>query len=191
MGHWSDINNTDIHELGTLDSLVKSVSGNVFIDVGCFIGGFTAVMAREAKKRGGQVYSIDLFKDSHEPLDWWKEHATFDIKNLFIHNMEQIGVIDTIKVISGVSWETAGQFKNNSVDFVFIDADHHYESVKKDILAWYPKVKEGGIISGHDFNINAPLVAERDVQKAVEEIFTDFKVENRIWWLRKPEGNDG
>ena len=40
---------------------------------------------------------------------------------------------------------------DESLDFVYIDADHHYESVTEDINAWFPKVRNGGIISGHDY----------------------------------------
>ena len=54
-------------------------------------------------------------------------------------------------MIKSCSWEAATLFEDNSVDFVFIDADHQYESVKKDITAWYPKIKIGGIMSGHDY----------------------------------------
>jgi len=37
------------------------------------------------------------------------------------------------------------------LDFVYIDADHSYKSVKEDINAWAPKVREGGIVAGHDY----------------------------------------
>lgn len=45
------------------------------------------------------------------------------------------------------------QFQNNFFDFVYIDADHSYEAVIKDLNAWYPKVKSGGILFGHDYSI--------------------------------------
>jgi hypothetical protein len=49
------------------------------------------------------------------------------------------------------SEEAAPDFLDGSLDFVYIDAQHHYEAVCDDIARWYPKVKVGGIIGGHDF----------------------------------------
>lgn len=43
-------------------------------------------------------------------------------------------------------------FENESIDCVWVDALHDYDSVLKDLNAWYPKVKKGGILGGHDFN---------------------------------------
>lgn len=45
----------------------------------------------------------------------------------------------------------ANDFENQSLDFVYIDANHKYSFVKADIEAWFPKVRTGGIISGHDY----------------------------------------
>ena len=42
-------------------------------------------------------------------------------------------------------------FKDESLDFVYIDANHGYESTKEDIREWSKKVKKGGIVSGHDY----------------------------------------
>ena len=67
----------------------------------------------------------------------------------------------------GCSREIAKEFDDNSLDFVFIDADHSYEGCKGDILAWMPKVKPGGWVMGHDY----PM---RDgVRRAVDELFDD------------------
>lgn len=61
------------------------------------------------------------------------------------------------------------RFKDNSLDFVFIDAAHDYESVKADILAWLPKVKNNGILAGHDYYPEHPEYC--GVYQAVHEIF--------------------
>ncbi len=82
------------------------------------------------------------------------------------------------------SEEAVKQIFDESLDFVYIDGDHQYEYVKKDIEAWTKKVKKGGVVSGHDFTIG-------DITKAVEEyveknnyvLSTDTdKVE---WWFIK------
>ena len=69
------------------------------------------------------------------------------------------------------------------MDFVFIDASHDYESVKADIKAWYPKIKKGGIISGHDYpGFNGAV-------KAVDEFVNEqkhnlnFDAEEACWWF--------
>lgn len=55
---------------------------------------------------------------------------------------------------------------NGSLDFVFIDANHTYEEVKKDLAAWWPKVRTNGLFCGHDFNMDG-------VNKAVREFASE------------------
>lgn len=54
-------------------------------------------------------------------------------------------------LIRAFSMEAVKGFADESLDFVFIDADHHYENVKDDITEWSKKVRKGGIVSGHDY----------------------------------------
>jgi hypothetical protein len=49
------------------------------------------------------------------------------------------------------SLEAAQNFADESIDFCYIDGDHSLEGIYTDIKAWLPKVKVGGIISGHDY----------------------------------------
>jgi len=51
----------------------------------------------------------------------------------------------------GKSWKVAGKLGEGSFDFLYIDASHQYKSVKKDLKAYFPKIKPGGILAGHDF----------------------------------------
>lgn len=59
---------------------------------------------------------------------------------------------DRCKLVKAYSPEVADLYEDNSLDFVYIDGLHDYESVKKDMNAWYKKVKPKKILSGHDFN---------------------------------------
>jgi hypothetical protein len=62
---------------------------------------------------------------------------------------------------------------------------HHikYEDVKKDILAWYPKIKKGGFITGHDYT------TFDGVKKAVDELIINqglhYVLEKSYWIHRK------
>ena len=81
-----------------------------------------------------------------------------------------------------------------SLDFIFIDADHDYKSVKEDIDAWTPKVKYNGIIAGHDYDPTGGF----DVWRVVDEYYGkgNFEVilddaggpNNHCWWLRRKGG---
>lgn len=68
---------------------------------------------------------------------------------------------DKILFVKKTSEQAVGEIPNN-LDFVYIDGDHSYEMVKQDIVNYYPKVRVGGVIGGHDF-------FKSDVKKAVIE----------------------
>ena len=48
--------------------------------------------------------------------------------------------------------EAAEYIDDDSLDFIFLDAYLTGEQAKNDLEVWYPKVKTGGIFSGHDWN---------------------------------------
>lgn len=96
------------------------------------------------------------------------------------------------RIIRKSSVEAAKEIANNSLDFVFIDADHSYEGCKADIIAWKDKVKEGGLISGHDYkNTSFPCFG---VEKAVDEFVAENNLslilgDNFTWFLHKTQEN--
>ncbi len=71
------------------------------------------------------------------------------------------------------SVQAAQQIEDGSLDLVFIDADHAYESVMADIIAWLHKVRPGGVICGHDYwqGHPHPLPAVDGVKEAVDKVF--------------------
>lgn len=79
-------------------------------------------------------------------------------------------------------------FKDESLDWVYIDGDHTQDAVYKDIVAWFPKIKKGGFLSGHDFMENGVrnsvfgfMVELRgEQQEAVR-----FQSGDNDWWFHK------
>ena len=53
--------------------------------------------------------------------------------------------------IRGLSWEVARRFADGALDWVYLDAMHTYNDTLRDLEAWYPKVRRGGLVSGDDF----------------------------------------
>lgn len=74
------------------------------------------------------------------------------------------------------------KFEDESLDFVYIDSNHHYNGIKEDIEGWTPKVRKRGIVSGHDYC----LVPQRGVgvKRAVDEYVSKYNYK-----LMLTEGN--
>ncbi|MEQ9484633.1 class I SAM-dependent methyltransferase [Coleofasciculus sp. F4-SAH-05] len=73
-----------------------------------------------------------------------------------------------IVVHRSTSLQTAEQFEDNYFDWVYIDGNHLYEFVKKDLETYYKKVKAGGYITGDDYGATQ-MWWEDGVKKAVDE----------------------
>ncbi len=93
------------------------------------------------------------------------------------------------RTIKGDSADTAKQFEDKSCEAIFLDADHIKPSVLRDIRAWISKVKDGGIILGHD--VGGEINPDHPgVRQALHEIFgNDFQVdlEEDVWFIEIDE----
>lgn len=143
-----------------------TVDNAIFIEIGAWKGKSSSFMAVEILNSGKKIefFVVDHFKGSIDEIETaHKEAQSRSIKDQFMDNIQfcRDGIT---KIFDMESTFAARFFIDEMFDFVFIDAGHDYESVKNDLESWYPKVKKGGIIAGHD--IHAPGVA-----KAVNEFF--------------------
>lgn len=93
---------------------------------------------------------------------------------------------DRRQIHFATSEEASGVIKDNELDFVFIDAEHVYHGIYADIRFWFPKVRLGGLMSGHDYSR-----FKWDVKRAVDEYVEEhgFKLTTtragRVWWFPK------
>ncbi len=122
-----------------------------FVEVGVWKGCSAAFMAVQIINSGKNI--------KFDCVDTWEgsaEHQTDPdvisgkLYECFIENMKPVeGHYTPVRM---ESTEAAKLYEDCSLDFVFIDASHDYQNVKNDIIAWYPKIKVGGKLAGHDYN---------------------------------------
>lgn len=180
-----------------LDRILRKVKGMMLGEVGCWTGKSTSIIAMHAKKTGAKVYAIDWFKGSIG-TETEKVAKTTDVYKAFMTNMSRLGLDPYIAVLKGNSVEVAEKIPNEFFNFLFIDGDHRYKSVKKDIEAYLPKMRADGIISGHDFeslDYNDEQTGTEFYQgkhhgliKAVREKFDGYiRRKGNIWYVNLAE----
>ena len=144
------------------------------VEVGSWKGKSAAYMAVEIHNSGKNI-SLDCVdtwlgsdETTHKNDIWVKNNQLYE---LFLDNTKSLRNI--IKPVRKTSIEASCMYENESIDAVFLDACHKYSCVKEDIFAWFPKIKIGGILAGHDYSAYWP-----EVVSAVHDIFKTENIEH-------------
>ena len=134
---------------------------------------------------GLKLYSIDAW----QTYENYRDHVTQErLDSFYLETRERLKPFNC-QLIKDFSVKAARRFADGSLDFVFIDAAHEYESVRDDIAAWAPKVRKDGIVSGHDYmNLGHTgmdgVITPYGVKKAVNEWVKKNKI-NHLFVLKK------
>lgn len=116
-------------------------------EIGVASGGHSAVISKHNPKC--EVFCIDSwvlydglrdFKDSYRMCEF----------EIMAHN--RLNPLKNATIIKGLSMDVVKQFDDESLDFVYIDANHEWPYVTQDIFYWEKKVRPGGILAGHDYD---------------------------------------
>ncbi len=127
--------------------LLKDYPRGKGAEIGTFQGAFSKHILEEWQ---GTLYMIDVWNPIDDYIDI-SNHANFENK-VYLDAMNSIkGMEDRGIMIRCTSEKAAEIFPDNSLDFVYIDANHSYDYVVQDLQLWYPKVKSGGLVMGHDY----------------------------------------
>jgi SAM-dependent methyltransferase len=130
--------------------MVSEIKNGKIVEVGVWKGLSLSSILDICKSNNNELYAIDAWLPvENDPA--LSESRTRDIFSIFKTNLKLLGHSDTVRVIRKRSLEAADDFSDNSLDLVFIDADHSYNAVIADIRKWWDKLKPGGILCGHDF----------------------------------------
>jgi hypothetical protein len=161
-------------------------------EIGVFTGAMSAALLKghselrlamiDSWESGGKAYQGDS-GDFHAGLDQAQQDAC-------LANARRATSFakDRRRIVRERSVRAAENKSLTNLDFAFIDADHSYEGCAADIAAWWPKIKPGGWLCGHDYA--NPAFPKFGVTRAVDEFVSQIGGslelgENLTWFLRK------
>ncbi|KKH47216.1 class I SAM-dependent methyltransferase [Methanosarcina sp. 1.H.A.2.2] len=158
----------------TFISLARSSEG-MFVEIGSYLGSSSCFIAEgiQQSEKKSHLFCIDTWQNdamSEGNKDTYKE---------FLNNTREYKNI--ISPLRGWSYDVAENF-DKKVDFIFIDGDHSYEGVKKDVDLWIPKLNPGALVVMHDIGW-----AEGVQRVVMEDIAPMAKCEGRLpnlYWAR-------
>lgn len=120
-----------------------------FVEVGSWKGRSTVTFCLGSMFNNVNIYSVDTFMGSVEHQEEIAKNGC--VRHIFENNLAKAGVSNKVTIQQGTSFQISQTHEDNSLNAIFIDAAHDYENVKLDINSWYPKLKSGGLMFGHDY----------------------------------------
>lgn len=164
-----------------LKKIIDDNKYQIGAEVGCANGNSTRHLLNCKSLR--VLICVDLWGKVPDDVDGGEQYYNWDFekkRRQFLSRTHSNK--HKIKEIKKLSWEAAEEITDNSLDFVFVDACHEYESVKRDIIAWAPKLKDNGLLCGHDIHFPG-------VKRAIDELipsWIDTGIDH-VWLLNKED----
>jgi hypothetical protein len=178
----------------SFDFALKSFKIETAVEVGVFDGENAESMMRQGI---GFLHLVDPYKahlnhgiDTDRPTYKVTQEQMDRAKQLMIKRLEPWR--ENYRLHECTSEEAAKEFDDNKIDYVYIDSIHSYEEEKKDISFWFPKVRPGGILGGHDYAMGSHKgdVGYLGLMRAVNEFAKAQALELHTaggdWWVMKP-----
>ncbi|MGO8704412.1 MAG: class I SAM-dependent methyltransferase [Candidatus Brocadiia bacterium] len=180
--------------------------GARFLEVGSWLGESAAILGKVAQSHDGHLFCVDWWKGS-PGTELFAAAQREDIFSRFWERIRELGLEDAVVPIRGRSDLAAAILKEGAFDLVFIDGDHRYGGVLRDIQAYSSLVRSGGILCGHDCEGRIgdfergflDQGKESDyfetvhcgVVLAVGESFENYSIHRSIWSVRRRSKEPG
>ena len=162
-----------------LAGLCQQMGAKTFVEVGCKEGRTTGFLLHNLPDL--RVISIDAWAPVPNSAEDYADWDYSDIVKKFWQNVGEHR--HRIRMYELLSLAAAKHLHGEQFDIVFIDAGHDYESCLADIQAWWPLVREGGYLCGHDYQHTFP-----GVMRAVAQSFPLLRVAvcpDSVWIVQK------
>jgi predicted O-methyltransferase YrrM len=157
-------------EPATLAYLSSLATRSFFaVELGTYFGASARPMLRASPSL--HLWAVDKFE----------VFGSRHISEMFLHQFIKDG---RCEIIVGDSTRAAGmlQHMKGQLDYVWVDDGHEDWQVKSDILNFYPLLREGGLLVGHDYD------GDNDVARGVQSVFPGNRISlpvPRLWQVTK------
>jgi len=104
------------------------------------------------------------------------DYREVDLPKKYLELVQRYAGASDVVFVRDLSHLFLASLPDEHLDFIYIDGDHSYAGVLRDLAAAYPKVKRGGLIMGHDYGINwdkATIDWGHEVDKALEVFLSE------------------
>ena len=141
----------------------------------CELGVFKGDMSKSVKLvlNPSMYVLIDFFQGNMGSADQDGNGFEYvELDNCYKHLLDYFKEDETVHILKGDGIASLNTYPDATFDMIYIDADHSYEGCKRDLETSYRKLKEGGYLMGHDYEMNmkkATRVWECGVKQAVDE----------------------
>lgn len=140
-------------------------------EIGVLRGEFSEIVCQNNPQV--KLFAVDSWKPYKEYTDLLREINYLDLYNKAVKRLSKYNC----EIIRKTSMEAVGDFKDESLDFVYIDANHALKYVVEDIAEWTKKVRKGGIVSGHDFNEDKKALRISHVVPALNAYIASYDID--------------
>lgn len=149
------------------------------LEIGVFKGEFLNYIVDNCSY--SNVEGVDLFEGMFGSCDHnGNNMITANLNEEFKLLSEKYKDNENVNVYKSHSTPYLESQKDDKYHIIYIDADHSYQTVKQDLLSSFPKIKDGGYLMGHDYDLNkekCKLNHNFGTKKAVEEFCLEYKQE--------------
>lgn len=135
-----------------LPCLIKHrLDKGVIVEIGTHQGLYSLQLLKQSR---GTVCCVDPWDNtSEEYIEQARMLPTPSVDRRDDHKLtvERLQVFGgRARILKMTSLQALGHFRDESVDLVYVDGDHSYESVLSDLTQWWRKIRSGGYLAGHD-----------------------------------------
>lgn len=165
-------------------ALIERLNLRRGVEVGVAFGGHSEAILKHTRVE--QLIGVDSYRhrsDYADPMNL--PQPVFDA--LYARTRDRLAPFGNRNLLMREeSSQAADSFKDDELDFVYLDADHSEDGVFNDLCAWVPRVRIGGIIAGHDYGHRDFAGVQRAVDRYLSRLGWEVREEGcGVWWAMR------